>query len=161
ELPVRLPENGATYKQLVEDYERRLIRTALRRTGGVQKRAAELLKIKPTTLHEIIKRLEIREQENGLRRQEVGGGVGGSPSIHVPSSVAPHRLDRSRREKSPERSEGGGSHRGSRNERRDQALGRAFFGEPSAGAAQIPSEWRRRSGGEPPDHHQRPVVRVG
>jgi len=73
ELPVRLPENGATYKQLVEDYERRLIRTALRRTGGVQKRAAELLKIKPTTLHEIIKRLEIREQENGLRKQEVGG----------------------------------------------------------------------------------------
>ena len=61
ELPVRLPENGATYKQLVEDYERRLIRTALRRTGGVQKRAAELLKIKPTTLHEIIKRLEIRD----------------------------------------------------------------------------------------------------
>ena len=61
ELPVRLPENGATYKQMVEEYERRLIRTALRRTGGVQKRAAELLKIKPTTLHEIIKRLEIRE----------------------------------------------------------------------------------------------------
>jgi transcriptional regulator with GAF, ATPase, and Fis domain len=61
ELPIRLPENGATYKQLVEDYERRLIRTALRRTGGVQKRAAELLKIKPTTLHEIIKRLEIRD----------------------------------------------------------------------------------------------------
>ena len=61
ELPIRLPENGATYKQMVEEYERRLIRTALRRTGGVQKRAAELLKIKPTTLHEIIKRLEIRE----------------------------------------------------------------------------------------------------
>ena len=61
ELPIRLPENGATYKQMVEEYERRLIRTALRRTGGVQKRAAEMLKIKPTTLHEIIKRLEIRE----------------------------------------------------------------------------------------------------
>ena len=61
ELPIRLPENGATYKQLVEEYEKRLIRTALRRTGGVQKRAAELLKIKPTTLHEIIKRLEIRD----------------------------------------------------------------------------------------------------
>ncbi|MFY9552071.1 MAG: sigma-54 dependent transcriptional regulator [Thermoanaerobaculia bacterium] len=71
ELPVRLPENGATYKQLVEDYERRLIRTALRRTGGVQKRAAELLKIKPTTLHEIIKRLEIREN-NGDARRETG-----------------------------------------------------------------------------------------
>ena len=61
ELPVRLPENGGTYKDLIEDYERRLVRTALRRTGGVQKRAAELLKMKPTTLHEIIKRLEIRE----------------------------------------------------------------------------------------------------
>ena len=61
ELPIRLPENGSTYKDLVEDYERRLVRTALRRTGGVQKRAAELLKMKPTTLHEIIKRLEIRD----------------------------------------------------------------------------------------------------
>jgi len=61
EVPIRLPENGATYKDLVEDYERRLVRTALRRTGGVQKRAAELLRMKPTTLHEIIKRLEIRD----------------------------------------------------------------------------------------------------
>jgi transcriptional regulator with PAS, ATPase and Fis domain len=59
--PVRLPENGSTYKDLVEDYERRLVRTALRRTGGIQKRAAELLRVKPTTLHEIIKRLEIRD----------------------------------------------------------------------------------------------------
>ena len=58
---MRLPENGSTYKELVEEYERRLVRTALRRTGGVQKRAADLLRVKPTTLHEIIKRLEIRE----------------------------------------------------------------------------------------------------
>jgi transcriptional regulator with GAF, ATPase, and Fis domain len=48
---------------MVEEYERRLVRTALRRTGGVQKRAAELLKMKPTTLHEIIKRLEIQSRE--------------------------------------------------------------------------------------------------
>jgi DNA-binding NtrC family response regulator len=61
EVMVRLPENGSTYRDLIEEYERRLIRTALRRTGGVQKRAAELLKLKPTTLHEIIKRLEIRD----------------------------------------------------------------------------------------------------
>ncbi len=61
ELPVRLPENGSTYKDMIEEYERRLVRTALRRTGGVQKRAAELLRMKPTTLHEIIKRLEIRD----------------------------------------------------------------------------------------------------
>jgi two-component system, NtrC family, response regulator PilR len=61
EVAVRLPENGSTYKEMVEEYERRLVRTALRRTGGVQKRAADLLRVKPTTLHEIIKRLEIRE----------------------------------------------------------------------------------------------------
>jgi len=61
DVAVRLPENGSTYKELVEEYERRLVRTALRRTGGVQKRAADLLRVKPTTLHEIIKRLEIRE----------------------------------------------------------------------------------------------------
>ncbi len=67
EVMVRLPENGSTYRDLIEDYERRLIRTALRRTGGVQKRAAELLKLKPTTLHEIIKRLEIRETEDVRR----------------------------------------------------------------------------------------------
>ena len=85
ELPVRLPENGATYKQLVEDYERRLIRTALRRTGGVQKRAAELLKIKPTTLHEIIKRLEIRR-----RRDEARTDAGGArASARTPTSRQP------------------------------------------------------------------------
>ena len=41
-----------------------LIRPAQRRQRQAQatQRAAELLKIKPTTLHEIIKRLEIREQ---------------------------------------------------------------------------------------------------
>ncbi len=61
DVAVRLPENGSTYKEMVEEYERRLVRTALRRTGGVQKRAADLLRVKPTTLHEIIKRLEIRE----------------------------------------------------------------------------------------------------
>jgi DNA-binding NtrC family response regulator len=67
ELPVRLPENGSTYKDLVEEYERRLVRTALRRTGGVQKRAAELLRMKPTTLHEIIKRLEIQSREGAVK----------------------------------------------------------------------------------------------
>jgi DNA-binding NtrC family response regulator len=61
DVAVRLPENGSTYKEMVEEYERRLVRTALRRTGGVQKRAADLLRVKPTTLHEIIKRLDIRE----------------------------------------------------------------------------------------------------
>jgi transcriptional regulator with GAF, ATPase, and Fis domain len=58
------PGERLDLQDLVEDYERRLVRTALRRTGGVQKRAAELLRMKPTTLHEIIKRLEIQSREN-------------------------------------------------------------------------------------------------
>jgi two-component system response regulator PilR (NtrC family) len=46
-------------KEAVTDYERRLIVRALRQTGGVQKHAAEVLRVKPTTLHEMIKRLRI------------------------------------------------------------------------------------------------------
>jgi DNA-binding NtrC family response regulator len=41
-------------------YERDLIEQALRRAGGVQKRAADLLGVRPTTLNEKIKRLRIR-----------------------------------------------------------------------------------------------------
>jgi two-component system response regulator PilR (NtrC family) len=43
----------------VNRYERQLIEAALRRTGGVQKQAAEMLGLKPTTLNEKIKRLGI------------------------------------------------------------------------------------------------------
>src|SRR5262249_58755101 len=50
ELPVRLPENGSTYKDLVEDYERRLVRTPLRRTRGAQQPAAGPPPAKPPTL---------------------------------------------------------------------------------------------------------------
>ena len=61
---------------------RRLIESTLEAAGGVQKRAAELLHIKPTTLNEMIKRYDIRPrrkrstearteaQENGVRRVE-------------------------------------------------------------------------------------------
>ena len=45
--------------------EKRLIESTLEAAGGVQKRAAELLKIKPTTLNEMIKRYEI-----GTRRKK-------------------------------------------------------------------------------------------
>ena len=41
-------------------YERQWIESALEAAGGVQKRAAELLRIKPTTLNEMIKRYDIR-----------------------------------------------------------------------------------------------------
>jgi two-component system response regulator PilR (NtrC family) len=54
-----LPSNGMSFKEAVGSYERQLIVKALQTSGGVQKRAAELLKVKPTTLHEMMKRLNI------------------------------------------------------------------------------------------------------
>ncbi|HET9769158.1 MAG TPA: sigma-54 dependent transcriptional regulator [Thermoanaerobaculia bacterium] len=56
---VELPTNGISYRDAVRSYERRLILRALEASGGVQKHAAELLKVKPTTLHEMMKRLNI------------------------------------------------------------------------------------------------------
>ncbi len=57
EVPA-LPE-GLTFYDAVTRYERQLIEAALRRAGGVQKQAAEILGLKPTTLNEKIKRLGI------------------------------------------------------------------------------------------------------
>jgi len=61
---VSLPEmatllRGVDFYDAVTRYERQLIETALRRAGGVQKQAAEILGLKPTTLNEKIKRLRI------------------------------------------------------------------------------------------------------
>ena len=54
-----LPTNGLSFKDAISNYERQLIVRALQASGGVQKRAAELLQVKPTTLHEMMKRLSI------------------------------------------------------------------------------------------------------
>ena len=43
----------------MERFEREIIEVSLRRTNGVQRKAADLLGIKATTLHEKIKRLKI------------------------------------------------------------------------------------------------------
>jgi two-component system, NtrC family, response regulator PilR len=60
QLPVAsLPSNGLSLKDAVSAYERQLIVKALQASGGVQKKAAELLNVKPTTLHEMMKRLAI------------------------------------------------------------------------------------------------------
>ena len=60
EMPTpELPSNGFSFKESVANYERQLIIRALRSENGVQKRAAERLKVKPTTLHEMMKRLKI------------------------------------------------------------------------------------------------------
>ena len=55
-----VPPEGISFKDVITDFEKRLIESTLEAAGGVQKRAAELLRIKPTTLNEMIKRYDIR-----------------------------------------------------------------------------------------------------
>ena len=57
-----------SYRDAEIAFQRGLIESALEQAGGVQKRAAELLHIKPTTLNEMIKRHDIRP-----RRRRVAG----------------------------------------------------------------------------------------
>ena len=64
-LPSSMPTNGVAFKDAIVAYERQLIVKALKACGGVQKRAAELLQLKPTTLHEMMKRLNISAESAG------------------------------------------------------------------------------------------------
>jgi DNA-binding NtrC family response regulator len=54
------PPDGIEMDRLVSDYEYGLIQRALERTGGNKRQAAELLRLKRTTLIEKLKRLERR-----------------------------------------------------------------------------------------------------
>ena len=64
---ITVPPDGLSLKDVVMSFEKRLIESTLESAGGVQKRAAELLRIKPTTLNEMIKRYDIapRRKRNG------------------------------------------------------------------------------------------------
>jgi len=55
-----VPPEGISYREAETAFQRGLIESALEAAGGVQKKAAELLHIKPTTLNEMIKRHDIR-----------------------------------------------------------------------------------------------------
>jgi len=63
-LHAELSLNGASFKELVSHFEIDIIEQALKMSGGVQKKAAELLKLKPTTLNEIIKRHKIKPKKS-------------------------------------------------------------------------------------------------
>jgi DNA-binding NtrC family response regulator len=76
-----VPPEGISFKDVITDFEKQIIESTLDAAGGVQKRAAELLHIKPTTLNEMIKRYDIhprrrRHQTNGT---EPPGGEGTAP----------------------------------------------------------------------------------
>jgi two-component system response regulator PilR (NtrC family) len=68
-----LPAEGISFNDVTTDFERRLIESTLELAGGVQKKAAELLHLKPTTLNEMIKRHDIRPRrkrgENGATEE--------------------------------------------------------------------------------------------
>jgi DNA-binding NtrC family response regulator len=57
-----MPQNGIAFKDAVSEYERQIIIKALQASGGIQKRAAEMLQVRPTTLHEMMKRLNISSE---------------------------------------------------------------------------------------------------
>jgi two-component system response regulator PilR (NtrC family) len=67
-----VPPEGISLKEVIASFERRLIESTLESTGGVQKEAARLLGLKPTTLNEMIKRHSIllpRERERRTTRE--------------------------------------------------------------------------------------------
>jgi two-component system response regulator PilR (NtrC family) len=69
-----VPPEGISFKEVTSDFEKRLIESTLEAAGGVQKRAAELLHIKPTTLNEMIKRYDIRPRR---KKASAGNGTNG------------------------------------------------------------------------------------
>jgi hypothetical protein len=84
-----VPPEGISFKDVITDFEKKLIESTLEAAGGVQKRAAELLHIKPTTLNEMIKRYDIRprrKRQPGNGGHE-GGENGGEPRRSTPLST--------------------------------------------------------------------------
>jgi DNA-binding NtrC family response regulator len=66
-----VPAEGLALKDAVSRYERAMILQSLEMAGGVQKRAAELLQLKPSTLNEMMKRLGIHTKSNMVVEDEV------------------------------------------------------------------------------------------
>ncbi|HEY0143062.1 MAG TPA: sigma-54 dependent transcriptional regulator [Thermoanaerobaculia bacterium] len=67
-----VPAEGISLKDAVSNYERAMILQSLELASGVQKRAAELLQVKPSTLNEMMKRLGIHAKSNLVVEDEVG-----------------------------------------------------------------------------------------
>jgi len=59
ETHLSIPQAGIYFKKAVSDYEKNLIINSLKAAKGVQKKAARLLNMKPTTLNEKLKRYNI------------------------------------------------------------------------------------------------------
>ena len=66
-----VPADGLSLKDAVSRYERAMILQSLELANGVQKKAAELLQLKPSTLNEMMKRLGIHPRSNAPVEDEV------------------------------------------------------------------------------------------
>jgi transcriptional regulator with GAF, ATPase, and Fis domain len=66
-----VPSEGLSLKDAVSRYERGMILQSLEMANGVQKRAAELLQLKPSTLNEMMKRLGIHTKSGATLEEEV------------------------------------------------------------------------------------------
>jgi len=66
-----VPAEGLSLKDAVSRYERAMILQSLEMANGVQKRAAELLNLKPSTLNEMMKRLGIGNRTSASVEDEL------------------------------------------------------------------------------------------
>ena len=66
-----VPADGLSLKDSVSRYERTMILQSLELANGVQKKAAELLQLKPSTLNEMMKRLGIHTKSSAPVEDEV------------------------------------------------------------------------------------------
>ena len=77
-----VPPEGISFKDVITDLEKRLIESTLDVAGGVQKRAAALLRLKPTTLNEMIKRYDINPKKK--RPTQTGIAMSTMPVSDLP-----------------------------------------------------------------------------
>ena len=70
-----LPADGLSLKDAVSKYERNMILQSLEMANGVQKKAAELLQLKPSTLNEMMKRLGIHWRSSPAPATEEASAV--------------------------------------------------------------------------------------
>ncbi len=78
-----IPE-GQTLKDLVQEYERRLLLMALELAGGNQRRVAFSLGLLPSTLSEKMKRLGLRSTRADLVVGHATSPRGGADAIPAP-----------------------------------------------------------------------------
>ena len=82
-----MPADGIPFRKVIEDMESMLITRSLNAAGGVQKRAAKLLQIKPTTLNEMIKRYGIRP------RRRRGTSTASAETPRIPTAKGERKPD--------------------------------------------------------------------